>query len=60
MTDLTGLLAAYDEQLRTDAETPSAIAVSRQGPLYLVTFRVAAVSSPIKTSPAQTPTRSVD
>ncbi len=38
MTDLTGLLAAYDEQLRTDAETPSAIAVSRQGPLYLVTF----------------------
>ncbi|MDT0264375.1 hypothetical protein RM423_23735, partial [Jatrophihabitans sp. DSM 44399] len=37
-TDLTGLLAAYDEQLRTDAETPSAIAVSRQGPLYLVTF----------------------
>ncbi|THG32575.1 GNAT family N-acetyltransferase [Glaciibacter flavus] len=33
------LLAAYDEQLRTDAETPSAIAVTRLGPLRLVTFR---------------------
>lgn len=32
------LLAAYDEQLRTDAETPSAIAVTRLGPLRLVTF----------------------
>ncbi|MDQ2660624.1 MAG: GNAT family N-acetyltransferase [Actinomycetota bacterium] len=32
------LLAAYDEQLRTDAETPSAITVSRHGPLRLVTF----------------------
>ena len=32
------LLAAYDAQLRTDAETPSAIAVTRLGPLRLVTF----------------------
>ncbi|MFF2372737.1 GNAT family N-acetyltransferase [Agromyces sp. NPDC058110] len=32
------LLRAYDEQLRTDAETPSAIAVERLGPLRLVTF----------------------
>lgn len=32
------LLAAYDEQLRTDAETPSAIKVERHGPLRLVTF----------------------
>jgi len=32
------LLAAYDEQLRTDSETPSAIAVTRLGPLRLVTF----------------------
>ncbi|MFB2598570.1 GNAT family N-acetyltransferase [Herbiconiux sp. P17] len=32
------LLAAYDEQLRTDAETPSAIAVTLHGPLRLVTF----------------------
>jgi hypothetical protein len=32
------LLAAYDEQLRTDAETPSAIQVTQQGPLRLVTF----------------------
>ena len=32
------LLNAYDTQLRTDAETPSAIAVSRLGPLRLVTF----------------------
>ena len=32
------LLAAYDAQLRTDAETPSAITVTRLGPLRLVTF----------------------
>ncbi|GAA1336799.1 GNAT family N-acetyltransferase [Arthrobacter roseus] len=31
-------LTAYDEQLRTDAETPSAIKVARHGPLSLVTF----------------------
>jgi hypothetical protein len=29
---------AYDRQLRTDAETPGAIAVERLGPLLLVTF----------------------
>jgi len=34
----SSLLLAYDEQLRTDAETPSAIAVARLGPLRLVTF----------------------
>lgn len=38
MTDPTRLLRAYDEQLRTDAETPSAISVTRVGPLRLVTF----------------------
>jgi hypothetical protein len=38
MNDSTELLRAYDEQLRTDAETPSATAVRRQGPLRLVTF----------------------
>ncbi len=32
------LLQAYDEQLRTDAETPSAVSVTRHGPLRLVTF----------------------
>ena len=32
------LLAAYDEQLRTDAETPSALAVEPLGPLRLVDF----------------------
>ncbi len=32
------LLAAYDEQLRTDAETPSAVSVRRVGPLRLATF----------------------
>jgi ribosomal protein S18 acetylase RimI-like enzyme len=32
------LLAAYDDQLRTDAETPSAISVTRHGTLRLVTF----------------------
>jgi hypothetical protein len=31
-------LAAYDERLRADAETPSAIEVTRLGPLRLVTF----------------------
>lgn len=31
-------LAAYDEQLRTDAETPGAVSVTRLGPLHLVTF----------------------
>ncbi|TXL61472.1 GNAT family N-acetyltransferase [Aeromicrobium terrae] len=38
MTDVATLLRAYDEQLRTDAETPSAISVTRLGPLRLVTF----------------------
>ncbi|MGI5189959.1 GNAT family N-acetyltransferase [Promicromonospora sp. CA-289599] len=38
MTDASRLLQAYDEQLRTDAETPSAISVARLGPLRLVTF----------------------
>ena len=32
------LLAAYDAQLRTDAETPSAVTVAHHGPLRLVTF----------------------
>jgi hypothetical protein len=32
------LLAAYDAELRTDAETPGAISVVRQGPLRLATF----------------------
>ena len=36
--DRERLLRAYDEQLRTDAETPGAIAVERLGPLRLVTF----------------------
>lgn len=36
--DRAGLLTAYDEQLRTDAETPSAVSVERLGPLRLVTF----------------------
>lgn len=38
MDDLANLLGLYDEQLRTDAETPSAISVERHGPLRLVTF----------------------
>jgi GNAT superfamily N-acetyltransferase len=36
--DSDGLLAAYDSQLRTDAETPGAVSVTRQGPLRLVRF----------------------
>lgn len=31
-------IQAYDAQLRTDAETPSAVSVERLGPLRLVTF----------------------
>ena len=38
MTLPDDLLAAYDAQLRTDAETPSALRVERLGPLRLVTF----------------------
>jgi hypothetical protein len=38
MTDAQRYLRAYDEQLRTDAETPSATAVTHRGPLRLVTF----------------------
>ncbi|MCC9146614.1 MULTISPECIES: GNAT family N-acetyltransferase [unclassified Arthrobacter] len=38
MPSSTDLLAAYDSQLRTDAETPGAAAVDRLGPLRLVTF----------------------
>src|SRR6202050_4309685 len=38
MTTSQQYLEAYDRQLRTDAETPSAIAVERLGPLRLVTF----------------------
>ncbi len=39
MINSSDLLAAYDGELRTDAETPSAIAVVHLGPLRLVTFR---------------------
>lgn len=38
MTDARRYLQAYDEQLRTDAETPSALSVTVLGPLRLVTF----------------------
>jgi ribosomal protein S18 acetylase RimI-like enzyme len=38
MTDTHEFLSAYDEQLRTDAETPSATAETRLGSLRLVTF----------------------
>jgi len=39
MDDTGRLLAAYDEQLRGDAEvTPGAMSMTRHGPLYLVTF----------------------
>lgn len=38
MQDAARLLTAYDAQLRSDAETPSALAVARLGPLRLVTF----------------------
>jgi GNAT superfamily N-acetyltransferase len=38
MDDAARLLRAYDEQLRTDAETPGAHSVTRLGPLRLVSF----------------------
>ena len=38
MSDVDDFLLAYDQQLRTDAETPSATAVTRIGSLRLVTF----------------------
>ena len=38
MHDPADLLAAYDAQLRSDAETPGAISVTSLGPLHLVTF----------------------
>jgi hypothetical protein len=38
MTDPTRLLAAYDDQLRTDAETAGAESVTVLGPLRLATF----------------------
>ena len=39
LDDPAALLRAYDDQLRDEAETPSAIAVVRMGPLRLATFR---------------------
>jgi hypothetical protein len=36
--DSAGLLRAYDEQLRTDAEVASALVVQRYGPLYLAAY----------------------
>lgn len=38
MIDAAELLKAYDQQLRGDSETPSAMAVTKHGPLRLVTF----------------------
>ena len=38
MMDRAGLLRAYDEQLRADAEVANALAVQRHGPLYLATY----------------------
>ena len=38
MTSSAEYLQAYDDQLRTDAETPGALSVTRLGPLRLVTF----------------------
>lgn len=38
MIDAQTLLRAYDQQLRTDAETQNALSVTRLGPLRLVTF----------------------
>lgn len=37
-TERARFLTAYDEQLRTDAETPSAVKVAQHGPLRMATF----------------------
>lgn len=37
-SDPVALLRVYDDQLRTDAETPGAVTVDRLGPLRLATF----------------------
>jgi predicted N-acetyltransferase YhbS len=39
MSESARFLAAYDDQLRTDAETPGAASVTKHGPLHLGTFR---------------------
>jgi predicted N-acetyltransferase YhbS len=39
MNESARFLAAYDDQLRTDAETPGAASVTKLGPLHLGTFR---------------------
>jgi hypothetical protein len=38
MKDAAHLLRLFDEQLRTEAETPGAVSVARHGPLRLATF----------------------
>lgn len=38
MTSAAELLRAYDDQLRTDAETPGADTITHHGPLWLATF----------------------
>jgi len=38
MQNSAHLLRLYDEQLRTEAETPSAVSITRLGPLRLATF----------------------
>ena len=53
-------LDAYDRQLRTDAETPSAVTVTPLGPLRLATFAGVVVSSPIGISEVPVARRSPD
>jgi hypothetical protein len=38
MSDRAALLTAYDEHLRTDAETPGALHITRLGPLRVATY----------------------
>ncbi|NHA67597.1 GNAT family N-acetyltransferase [Phycicoccus flavus] len=38
MTDIAALLRIYDDQLRTDAETPGAVSVEHLGPLRVARF----------------------
>lgn len=52
------LLAAYEEQMRTDAESLGAVALNAHGLLQVVLWLAAAASSPTGTSAARTPQQS--
>ena len=50
MSRRAALLAAYDQQLRTEAETPGAVHITRLGPLRVATYPGGRGSSPTEVS----------